>query len=389
MVFDKHVVVEFDVRESVVIGGSVEEETGAKGKKRDVEGPDVFEGRFDGEDLFATNQGFVGVGSSIEGEDLDNSPPEFFPDRGGENKKEGDVGEERDDENVREKDAGREGERTKKKLVGVDLGHRLLEGALPEEIEGDLTSNEDTEMGACLPEGKVFPGAIREINADAGPVGGGGRGNSSRFVPIDPQPRHNRKKGNKRKRRRDMSNRVGEEREVIGEGKGENPLFLGKEVKERVVGDNKKEGREGAPLFDSPENGNPVSEGAAKEGRDVDRRHGALDKILEPGGEVGFVENVTDPFVIDGVEGFGSVEKEEQLVLFFFDRFVEEVIDSHDVVSAILARQETLLARVNIVVHSWHNTVGNSGSQDPIVCVGNTEGTSVSKETSVFFRKEE
>ena len=96
-------------------------------------------------------------------------------------------------------------------------------------------------------------------------------------------------------------------------------LLVVEAAEENVVAEREEEGGEGASLFDSPCDVDvcfgvpPVGE------EDLDIRHKALDDVDECGGEVDFVEHFDDEGVVDGVECFGCVEKEDVELLFFVE----------------------------------------------------------------------
>jgi hypothetical protein len=145
VVLDEHVTPsQLDVRKRVIVGGGVSEESRTDSQERDVEGPNILEGRLDREDLFPTHEGFVGVSRTVKGEKLKDRRPKLAPDGGREDKKKADVGKKRNDENVHEEDASRERERAHEDLARLNLSHGLLERPLPEHLEGNLATYEDT-----------------------------------------------------------------------------------------------------------------------------------------------------------------------------------------------------------------------------------------------------
>ena len=56
-------------------------------------------------------------------------------------------------------------------------------------------------------------------------------------------------------------------------------------MKQRVIGNNEKEGGERTPLLDAPKDVNPFRQFPSEEGSNLDRREGAFDKVLEPRGK--------------------------------------------------------------------------------------------------------
>jgi hypothetical protein len=108
MVPNVHVVTRIDRREFRVVAGG-RGKTGANGEKRNAESPDVLKGRFEREERVRANEREIRKSSPIEGDDcLGNSSLDSLPDLSGKNKEKGMIREERDDENINEKDPRRE-----------------------------------------------------------------------------------------------------------------------------------------------------------------------------------------------------------------------------------------------------------------------------------------
>ena len=76
---DEHVVGQLDRREVVIAGSRVSENLRPDSQEGDVEGPNIPEGRFYGENLFPAYKGLVWVDSPVERKKLKNSPLNPFP----------------------------------------------------------------------------------------------------------------------------------------------------------------------------------------------------------------------------------------------------------------------------------------------------------------------
>ena len=110
VVADVHVDTDVKVGKQVIVGRGVVEEGGPNGQKRNVEGPDVFEGQLEGKNVLSTHLGIVSEGTPVEGDDnLGNGTFDFFPNSGWQDKKEPVVGEKGDNEDIDKKDAGGKG----------------------------------------------------------------------------------------------------------------------------------------------------------------------------------------------------------------------------------------------------------------------------------------
>lgn len=131
--------------------------------------------------------------------------------------------------------------------------------------------------------------------------------------------------------------------------------------------------------------GNPDVGGRAEEGGDGNVVEGAGDKVEEPLGVAGFIDDRLDPVVVDGVEGLGGVEEEEEAGELAGDAGEEEVVDVGGVGGAIATPQETLLRGVEEVDGGGHDGVGNYGGENAIVSVGDADGAGVGDEVGGFF----
>ena len=117
-------------------------------------------------------------------------------------------------------------------------------------------------------------------------------------------------------------------------------------------------------------------------------RQGPFDKVFKPGGETNPIDHVSDPVVIDRVEGLGCVKEKEETVKLALDSLKEERVDLKSVVTAIFPDQKTFLNGTNVAINSRHDATGNSRGKKPVVGVSNTEGAGVGEEARLLFRKE-
>ena len=195
VVFDELATAEANVGEEVVVGGG-SDEGGANSKERDVDCPEVFEGRANREERVEADQGLVSVSATIERSDqLNNQATNGLIELVRDDEEEGVVREEGDDESVDEEDPVRNGKVLEDVLGPLQPGDRLLEGALEDVGKSHLAANDNPQVGRRGAEGKIGPGAADELSTE-GVVGGGrGRGDNATFVTIDTQPRETREDG--------------------------------------------------------------------------------------------------------------------------------------------------------------------------------------------------
>ena len=194
---------------------------------------------------------------------------------------------------------------------------------------------------------------------------------------------------NERKGGRDTRHRVTKQSKVVSEREALDAFLERKKVKQGVVGDDEEERGEGAPLLDPPQNVDPVSQLPPEEGSHLDRRERTPHKVLEPSGEVDFVKDVADPLMVDGVEGFGSVEQKEDPIVLLANSRVKKTIDRFYVVTTTRPYQKTFLGGVNVGANTWHDAAGNGRCQNAVVGVGDTQGPCVRHQPSVLLREEE
>ena len=94
--------------------------------------------------------------------------------------------------------------------------------------------------------------------------------------------------------------------------------------------------------------------------------------------------------MVNRVKGFCCVKKEKKLVLFLLDRCVKKIVDFDYMFRALPSGNKAFLGGVNISINGWHDAPCNASSQDPVVCVGDTEGPGVrDKASELFWEKEE
>ena len=129
--------------------------------------------------------------------------------------------------------------------------------------------------------GRSGQGQTRRAKRIKGHLVGPAVGIATDLSLLIPRPETSEKRG-------DGRNRVRKEGEIVSKSERTNTGGPGDVVEEWVVGDNKKEGGEGATLFDPSFYVNPVSKGTPKKGGDLNGGKGTLDKVTKPEREPSF-----------------------------------------------------------------------------------------------------
>jgi hypothetical protein len=162
-------------------------------------------------------------------------------------------------------------------------------------------------MGGRIGQLEVGPGAGREeiFNRWVGTFGE--CGNNAALAAIYAETGGCGEGGEEGERRRNMVEGFGGKGQVISESKGAQPREVGESGEERIIAEDKKEGREGATLFDASVYIDTHIGWNAEEGGYGDVVEGAFDKEAGPVGETHVTEDFGDPFVVDRIEGLGSV----------------------------------------------------------------------------------
>jgi hypothetical protein len=182
---------------------------------------------------------------------------------------------------------------------------------------------------------------------------------------------------------------IGKKREVISKSEGANVRKARDVNEERVVSNNEEEGGEGATLFDTSFNINPLSELSAKKGGNLDRGERTFDEVTKPNGETGFDQDMRNPVMINGVEGFGSIQKEKKLVLFLLNSPVKKVINFSNMLGPLPPSYKALLRGVNVSINSGHNAPRHASRQNPVIRVSDAKGAGVRNEARKLFGKKE
>ena len=80
-------------------------------------------------------------------------------------------------------------------------------------------------------------------------------------------------------------------------------------------------------MLDPPIDGNEAGGGTPEERGHLNIVEGATHKTLEPAGKGCFLEDLEDPRVVNGIKGFGSVEKKSESLVVISDALIEETVE--------------------------------------------------------------
>jgi len=98
---------------------------------------------------------------------------------------------------------------------------------------------------------------------------------------------------------------------------------------------------------------------------------------------------MSNPVVVDRVEGLSRIKEKKEFILFRLDSVIKKGVNVNDMLRALKASEKTFLRGVNKLGNRWHDTTCHTGSEDPVIRIGNTKGTSVGNKTGELFREEE
>jgi len=139
----------------VMASGLDQRRTGSQ--EGDSLGPDVFK-RLNLKEVSGRNQGVVGVSTIVErDEHIFDLCAKAVPDLTGEDKKEGDVGEEGGDEGIEIDDAVTDTEALDEMFAAADANVCFREGRSPDIVQGDLCSNRDSKVSGTLTNAEGGP----------------------------------------------------------------------------------------------------------------------------------------------------------------------------------------------------------------------------------------
>ena len=86
---------------------------------------------------------------------------------------------------------------------------------------------------------------------------------------------------------------------------------------------------------------------------------GGFEEVRKPLGETRMPENRLDPLVVDRVECFCGVQKEDSHVFIGFDSVHENFVQVDQVISALDPGEEAFLGTVDQFLHFWHDSECN------------------------------
>jgi hypothetical protein len=93
--------------------------------------------------------------------------------------------------------------------------------------------------------------------------------------------------------------------------------------------------------------------------------------------------------MVDRIECFGRIKKKKKVSEAAGNGRVEDVVDVGGVRGPVLAPHKPLLGGIEQLGRSRHDGVGDGGSEDAVVGVGDGDGASVGDKVCGFLRKEE
>jgi len=93
--------------------------------------------------------------------------------------------------------------------------------------------------------------------------------------------------------------------------------------------------------------------------------------------------------MVDRVESLGSIKEEEKLVLFLLDSLVKALVDVRDMIRPLPSRNKTFLGGVDVIIDSTHDAARDTGGQNPVVGISDTESASVGDKAGELFGEEE
>jgi len=214
-----------------------------------------------------TNKGFIGVGAPVKGGNnlsdrfLDDSPQLVRKDE-----EKTHIGEQRDNEDINKKNTFVKGEGRKARAEETKTLRHPVHGGLEDVFQSDVGAYRETQVDRLVEKLEVRPSAVVEVGHEprvAAPMQGG---NNAAFGGVATETRDLGEVVNAAQHIVNVSNIVESHSKVIGESERGKTGCVCKILNEGVVGKEKKKGREGAPLLDTPPDVDPDIREVAEEG---------------------------------------------------------------------------------------------------------------------------
>src|SRR5947209_7550783 len=152
----------------------------------------------------------------------------------------------------------------------------------------------------------------------------------------------------------------------------------------RGIGNNEKEGREGTTLLDSPLNGNKTRGRTTEERGHFDVMKGTANEVAQPDGELGFLQDLENPPMVNGIEGLGGIEQENVPLGVGGNPLIEELVEVLRVGVAVNAGKEAPLGRIEEGGNSRHSA-SHGTSQETVVSVGDADRAGVGDQTGLLL----
>ena len=77
------------------------------------------------------------------------------------------------------------------------------------------------------------------------------------------------------------------------------------------------------------------------------------------------------------------------MALFLLDSLVKALVNVRDMISPLPASNEAFLGGVDVIIDSTHDAARDTGGQNPVVGISDTEGASVGDKAGELFGEEE
>ena len=112
-------------------------------------------------------------------------------------------------------------------------------------------------------------------------------------------------------------------------------------------------------------------------------------EVAQPDGELGFLQDLENPPMVDGIEGLGGIEQENVPLGVGGNPLIEELVEVLCVGVAVNVGKEALLGRIEEGGNSRHNSASHGTSQETVVRVGDADRAGVGDQAGLLLWEEE